>query len=109
MGWITKFVDHKDFVNKANLLQQKQEGVKRKVVGFEMIDRGIPRQDYEVLDENNNVIGHVCSGTQGPSVKKPIGTALIKTEYAKVGTEIYIKIREKALKAITVKMPFYKG
>jgi aminomethyltransferase len=109
LGWITKFVDHKDFVNKANLLQQKQEGVKRKVVGFEMIDRGIPRQDYEVLDENNNVIGHVCSGTQGPSVKKPIGTALIKTEYAKVGTEIYIKIREKALKAITVKMPFYKG
>ncbi|HOF15766.1 MAG TPA: glycine cleavage system aminomethyltransferase GcvT [Bacteroidales bacterium] len=109
LGWITKFVDHKDFVNKANLLQQKQEGVKRKVVGFEMIDRGIPRQDYEVLNENNNVIGHVCSGTQGPSVKKPIGTALIKTEYAKVGTEIYIKIREKALKAITVKMPFYKG
>ena len=109
LGWITKFVYHKDFVNKANLLQQKQEGVKRKVVGFEMIDRGIPRQDYEVLNENNNVIGHVCSGTQGPSVKKPIGTALIKTEYAKVGTEIYIKIREKALKAITVKMPFYKG
>ncbi len=109
LGWITKFVDHKNFVNKANLLKQKQEGVTRKIAGFEMIDKGIPRQDYEVLDKNNNIIGHVCSGTQGPSVKKAIGTALIKVEHAKIGTEIYIKIREKTLKAITVKMPFYKG
>ena len=109
LGWITKFADHKDFVNKANLLKQKQEGVVRKIVGFEMIDRGIPRQDYEVVDADNNPIGHVCSGTQGPSVQKAIGTALIKTEFAKVGTEIFVKIRDKALKAVVVKMPFYKN
>lgn len=109
LGWITKFVDHKDFVNKAALLKQKQEGVTRKIAGFEMIDRGIPRQDYEVVDENGNCIGHVCSGTQGPSVKKAIGTALIKPEFAKVGSEIFIVVRDKALKASVVKMPFYKG
>jgi len=109
LGWITKFADHKEFVNKANLLKQKQEGVTRKVVGFEMLDRGIPRQDYELVDADGNVIGHVCSGTQGPSVQKAIGTALIKTEHAKVGTEIFVKIRDKALKAVVVKMPFYKG
>ncbi len=109
LGWITKFVDHKNFINKANLLKQKQEGVTRKVIGFEMIERGIPRQDYEIVDANGNLIGKVCSGTQGPSVHKAIGTALIKAEFAKTGTEIFVKIREKALKAIVVKMPFYKG
>lgn len=109
LGWITKFVDHKNFINKAALLKQKQEGVTRKVVGLEMIDRGIPRQGYEVVDDKGNLIGHICSGTQGPSVKKAIGTALIKTEFAKVNTEIYVKIRDKALKAVVVKMPFYKA
>ncbi len=109
LGWITKFADHKNFINKAALLKQKQEGVTRKVVGLEMIDRGIPRQGYEVVDEKGNLIGHICSGTQGPSVKKAIGTALIKTEFAKVNTEIYVKIRDKALKAVVVKMPFYKA
>jgi aminomethyltransferase len=108
LGWITKFTDNKNFINKENLLKQKQEGVLRKIAGFEMIDRGIPRQDYEVVDANGNPIGHVCSGTQGPSVNKAIGTALIKTEYTKTGTEIYVKIREKTLKAVVVKMPFYK-
>jgi aminomethyltransferase len=73
-----------------------------------MIDRGIPRQGYDIVDEKVNNIGLVCSGTQGPSVKKAIGTALIKTEFAKVGTEIFVVIREKALKAVVVKMPFYK-
>ena len=91
------------------MLKQKQEGVTRKVIGFEMIDRGIPRQDYEIVDANGNLIGKVCSGTQGPSVHKAIGTALIKAEFAKTGTEIFVKIREKALKAVVVKMPFYKG
>ena len=62
LGWITKFVDHKNFINKAALLKQKQEGVSRKVVGLEMIDRGIPRQGYEVVDEQGNLIGHICSG-----------------------------------------------
>jgi len=109
LGWITKFVDHKNFINKENLLKQKQEGVKRKVVGFEMIDRGIPRQDYEVVDADGKKIGQVCSGTQGPSVGKAVGTALICAENAKIGSDIYIVIREKALKAIIVKMPFYKG
>ena len=108
LGWITKFVDHKDFVNKANLLKQKQEGLTRKVVGFEMIERGIPRQDYEIVDADGNLMGHVCSGTQAPSVQKAIGTALIKTEFAKAGAEIFVKIRDKAVKAVVVKMPFYK-
>ena len=108
LGWITKFTDSKNFINKENLLKQKQEGVSRKVIGFEMIDRGIPRQDYEIVDAQGNKIGHVCSGTQGPSVNKAIGTALIKAEHAKLGNEIYVKIREKTLKAVVVKMPFYK-
>ena len=109
LGWITKFAGHKTFINKENLLKQKQEGVQRKVVGFEMIDRGIPRQDYEVVDADGKKIGHVCSGTQGPSIGKAVGTALISAENAKIGTEIFIVVREKALKAVVVKMPFYKG
>lgn len=109
LGWITKFVDHKDFIDKERMLNMKAEGLKRKLVGFEMIDRGIPRLEYEVCDAEGNNIGIVRSGTIGPSVEKSIGTAWVKTEYAKVGTEIYIKIRNKLTKAITVKMPFYKG
>lgn len=109
LGWITKFVDHKDFIDKERMLNMKAEGLKRKLVGFEMIDRGIPRLEYEVCDAEGNNIGIVRSGTIGPSVEKSIGTVWIKTEYAKVGTEIYIKIRNKLTKAITVKMPFYKG
>ncbi|MDR1792790.1 MAG: glycine cleavage system aminomethyltransferase GcvT [Bacteroidales bacterium] len=110
LGWITKFADHKNFINKAALLKQKQEGVSRKVVGLEMLDKGgIPRQDYEVVDSQGNKIGHICSGTQGPSLGKAIATAIIKTEFAKLGTEVFVKIRDKALKAVVVKMPFYKG
>ncbi len=109
LGWITKFTDEKDFIDKAYLLKQKTEGVSKKVIGFELIDRGIPRQDYEICDENGNKIGLVCSGTMAPSLKIPIGTGQIKTEYAKVDTIIYIKVRDKLLKAKVVKMPFYKG
>lgn len=109
LGWITKFVDHKNFINKAALLKQKQEGVSRKVVGLEMIDRGIPRQGYEVVDEQGSLIGHICSGTQGPSVQKAIGTALVNSAFSKINTEIFVKIRDKALKAVVVKMPFYKA
>jgi aminomethyltransferase len=108
LGWITKFADHKNFINKEYLLRQKTEGVSRKLVGIEMIERGIPRQGYEVVDANGNQIGHVCSGTQGPSVKKAIGTVLIKADQAKIGNEIFVKIREKAVKAVVVKMPFYR-
>jgi aminomethyltransferase len=74
-----------------------------------MIERGIPRQDYEVCDADGNQIGLVRSGTQGPAVNKAIGTAWMKTEYSKIGTEIFIKVRDKLLKAVIVKMPFYKG
>ena len=74
-----------------------------------MIDRGIPRQDYEVCDADGNVIGVVRSGTQGPSIQKAVGTAWVKTEFSKLNTEIFIKIREKLVKAMVVKMPFYKG
>lgn len=109
LGWITKFNDHKNFIDKAYMLQLKADGLKRKLIGFEMIDRGIPRIDYEVCDANGNPIGVVRSGTQGPSIQKAVGTAWVKTEFSKVDTEIYIKIREKLTKAIVVKMPFYKG
>lgn len=109
LGWITKFVDHKDFIDKQYMLNLKAEGLKRKLVGFEMIDRGIPRLEYEVCDAEGNNIGIVRSGTHGPSIDKNVGTAWVKAEFAKSGTEIYIKIREKLLKAVTVKMPFYKG
>lgn len=109
LAWITKFVDGNNFIDRALLEDQKKNGVKKKVCGFEMIDRGIPRQGYEVMDEKGNVIGHVCSGTQAPSLNKAIGTAQVKPEFAKLGTEFYINIRDKKLKAQVVKMPFYKG
>lgn len=109
LGWITKFVDHKDFVDKQHMLQMKADGIKRKIAGFEMIDRGIPRIDYKVCNAEGEEIGIVRSGTVGPSVNKSIGTALIKTEYAKPGTEIFIEIRGKLVKAEVVKMPFYKN
>lgn len=109
LGWITKLVDHKNCIDKEFLLKQKAEKVKRKIVGFEMIDRGIPRQGYEVCDAEGNIIGKVCSGTQAPSLNKAIGTALVKAGYSKSDTEFFVKIREKLLKAKVVKMPFYKG
>ncbi len=109
LGWITKFVDGNNFLDRPHLEEQKKNGVIRKIAGFEMIDRGIPRQDYEVFDAEGNKIGIVCSGTQSPSLNKAIGTALIKSEFAKIDTEIFIGIRDKKLKAKVVKMPFYKG
>ena len=109
LGWITKFVDHKNFIDKDYMLQLKADGLKRKLVGFEMLDRGIPRLEYEVCNAEGMPIGIVRSGTHGPSINKSVGTAWVQTEYGKIGSEIYIKIREKLLKAIVVKMPFYKG
>lgn len=106
LGWITKFT--KDFVDSERLKAQKEAGVSRKLVGFEMIDRGIPRHDYRVLDAAGNVIGKVTSGTQGPSVKKAIGLAYVTVENAAVDTEIFIEIREKGVKAKVVKLPFYQ-
>ncbi len=109
LGWITKFTDAKNFVDKDILLEQKKNGVQHKLVGFEMIDRGIPRQHYEICDAKGDVIGEVTSGTMAPSLGINIGMGYINTPFAKSETEIYVKIREKLLKAKVVKMPFYKG
>lgn len=107
LGWITKFT--KDFVNSANLSAQKQSGTGRKLVGFEMIDRGIPRHDYEITDAGGNLIGKVTSGTQSPSLQKAIGLGYVKSQFAKEGTEIFIKIRDNNIKAKVVRFPFYKA
>lgn len=104
LGWVTKF--SKNFVNSENLALQKQEGVSRKLVGFEMIDRGIPRHDYEIVNAEGNVIGKVTSGTQAPSLQKAIGLGYVAKEFSKEGSEIYIKIRDNKVKAQVVKFPF---
>ncbi|MGE4347805.1 MAG: glycine cleavage system aminomethyltransferase GcvT [Flavobacteriaceae bacterium] len=106
LGWITKFT--KDFVNSENLKKQKEEGVKRKLVGFELVERGIPRHDYEIADANGNIIGKVTSGTMAPSLGKGIGLGYVTTENSKADTEIFIKIRNNNVKAKVVKTPFYK-
>jgi len=106
LGWITKFT--KDFTNSEALKAQKEAGVKSKLVGFEMIDRGIPRHDYEIVDAEGNVIGRVTSGTQAPSLQKAIGMGYVTKEFSKEGTEIYISIRNNKVKAKVVKFPFYK-
>ena len=108
LGWITKFVDHKDFIDKEYLLKQKEEGVTHRLKGFEMIDRGIPRQHYEVVDAEGNNIGEVTSGTMSPMMKKGIGMAYLKKGFWKADSEIFIKIRNKNLKAKVVKLPIYK-
>jgi aminomethyltransferase len=105
LGWITKFT--KDFTDAAVLKAQKENGVSRKLVGFEMIDRGIPRHDYLIVDAEGNEIGKVTSGTQGPSVKKAIGMGYVSSAFAAVDSEIFISIRDKGVKAKVVKMPFY--
>jgi aminomethyltransferase len=106
LGWITKF--DKTFTNSENLLQQKEAGVARKLVGFEMIERGIPRHDYEICDAQGNVVGIVTSGTQSPSLGIAIGMGYVPSALAAVDSEIYIRIRNKDIKAKVVKMPFYK-
>ena len=106
LGWITKFT--KEFTNAAALKQQKEQGVRRKLVGFEMIDRGIPRHDYEIRNEEGALIGKVASGTQSPSLQKAIGMGYVDAAYAKEGSTIFIPVRDKALKAQVVKIPFYK-
>jgi aminomethyltransferase len=91
------------------LLAQKEKGVTKKLVGFEMIDRGIPRHDYVIADADGKTIGKVTSGTQAPSLNKAIGMGYVSTAFSKVDSEIYILIRDKAIKAKVVKMPFYKA
>ena len=108
LGWITKFVDGKNFTNRAALEKQKAEGVSRKLVGFEMIDRGIPRHGYPLTDMDGNVIGNVTSGTMSPTRKIGIGMGYVKTEFSKPGTEICLDNHGRKLKAIVVKPPFRK-
>lgn len=106
LGWITKF--DKEFTNSANLKAQKETGVSKKLVGFELIERGIPRHDYEIVDADGNNIGIVTSGTMAPSLGKGIGMGYVKSEFAGIDSEIFIQIRNNKVAAKVVKMPFYK-
>lgn len=106
LGWVTKF--SKDFVNSENLKIQKEAGLTRKLVGFEMIDRGIPRGHYELCDAEGNKLGDVTSGTQSPTLQKGIGLGYVPAIYSKPETEIFVKVRDRLLKAKVVKLPFVK-
>jgi len=106
LGWITKFT--KDFTDKNYLLAQKEKGLSRKLVDFEMIDRGIPRHGYPIVDAAGNNIGVVTSGTQSPTLNKAIDMGYVKTEFAKADTDIFVQIRDKNIKAVVTKIPFLK-
>lgn len=106
LGWVTKFTN--DFVNSANLKAEKEKGVSEKLVGFEMLERGIPRHGYDIIDADGNKIGRVTSGTQSPTLKKSIGLGYVNTGFAKEGSEIFISIRNQAVKAVVKKPPFVK-
>ena len=106
LGWVTKFT--KEFVNFEGIKADKENGVATKLIGFELIERGIPRHDYEIVDAEGNVIGHVTSGTQSPSLGKGVGMGYVNKEFAKEGSEIFIRIRKNDVKAQVVKTPFYK-
>ncbi|NIJ51512.1 glycine cleavage system aminomethyltransferase GcvT [Dyadobacter arcticus] len=107
LGWVTKFT--KEFINSEELKKQKEAGLKRKLTGFEMIDRGIPRGHYQLCDSDGAQIGEVTSGTQSPTLQKGIGMGYLPIAYSKPDTEIYVKVRDKLLKARTVKLPFVKN
>ncbi len=104
LGWITKF--SKDFIAKEIMQNQQKEGIQKKLVGFEMIEKGIPRHNYEIKDFSGMTIGRVTSGTQSPSLAKAIGLGYVRTAFANIDTNIYIKIRDKLLLAKVVKLPF---
>ncbi len=106
LGWITKF--NKNFINSDALKLQKENGVSKKLIGFELIDKGVPRHGYMIMNENDDVIGEVTSGTMSPSLKKGIGMGYVAIEKATIETEIFIQIRNKSIKAKIVKLPFYK-
>ncbi len=107
LGWITKF--SKDFVNAEGLAKEKEKGAERKLVGFELDDRGIPRHDYDIVDGNGHKIGIVTSGTMSPSLNKGIGLGYVPQVFATPGSKIHIQVRKKAIPATVVKLPFYKG
>ena len=108
LGWITKLAKG-EFIDRDFLAKQKEDGVSRKLVAFEMIDRGIPRHDYPILNAEGRTIGKVTSGTQSPSMKIACGLGYVETAYATIDSEIYIEIREKGVKAKVAKLPFYKA
>lgn len=108
LGWITKFSEGKDFINRAFIQRQKEQGVSRKLIGFEMVDKGIARQHYPITDKDGTVIGEVSSGTMSPSLKKAIGMGYVAKDHSKPGHPVFIEIRGKLLKAEVVKTPFYK-
>ena len=106
LGWIAKF--NKDFINSENLKLEKEKGPERKLVGFELNEKGIPRQDYEIEDKNGKKIGVVTSGTMSPSMGKGIGLGYVPTGFSAAGSQVFIRIRKKAVPATVVKPPFYK-
>ena len=106
LGWITKF--NKDFTNSENLKIQKETGVTRKLVAFEMQERSVPRHDYEIVDKSGTVIGIVTSGTMSPSMNVGIGLGYVTVENSKIDSEIFIRIRKNDVLAKVVKLPFYK-
>ena len=106
LGWITKFAEGKEFIDRAVMEKQKAEGVARKLVGLKMIERGIPRHGYEIAAPDGTRIGHVTSGTMSPCMKVGFGLGYVAAAYAKPGTEIAVVIREKPVKAEVVKIPF---
>lgn len=106
LSWITKF--NKTFTHSEILQAQKEKGVTKMLMGFEMVDKAIPRQNYLIKDTNNNAIGVVTSGTMSPSLSKGIGMGYVSSNNAKIGDEVLISIRDKNYKAVLVKLPFYK-
>ncbi len=108
LGWITKFTKE-DFVNKKGLAKQKEQGVQRKLIAFEISERGIPRQGYSILDSNDKEIGTVTSGTMSPSLGKGIGLGYVPNIFTEIGSKIYIQIRKNTIPATVVKLPFYKA
>ncbi len=107
LGWITKFT--KDFVNSEALAKEKEHGLERKLIAFQLDERGIPRHDYDIVDSQGNKIGIVTSGTMSPSIEKGIGLGYVPKIFSDVGSKIHIQIRKKSVAATVVKLPFYKG
>jgi len=107
LGWITKFT--KEFINSAELKRQKEEGPKRRLIGFQLEEKGIPRSGYEILNSDGVVIGTVTSGSMSPSLGIGIGMGYVSSEFAKADTDILIAVRKKQLRAKIIKLPFYKN
>jgi aminomethyltransferase len=106
LGWITKFT--KEFTNSEALKAEKEQGSKRKLIAFELDERGVPRHGYDIVDETGNIIGIVTSGTMSPSLNKGIGMGYVLTVFSEIGSKIHVQIRKNAIPATIVKLPFYK-